>query len=142
MMEWQGAHSLCVQGGNVEQLETMTGDGFVHELSIRNVQHIFLQADFDGFPIGGRTDKRFVRWIQDMTLCRRTELRIAEVKPQPSGVEKQFHSIYSLKSARCSSSSLTIVIVPRPAPKTGRPTLRLGFSGERCFASTTTTTRP
>src|SRR5438045_9116222 len=65
-----------------------------------------------------RTDQLRLCCIKDQVQGRLDQTGVAQRKPEKSvGIQQQPHGMESLNSARCSSSSATIINSPRELPK-------------------------
>src|SRR5436190_4317815 len=87
----------------------------------RLLQGVLAHADLDGdLPVTCRADELCVRRVQDVVHCPLAQPPIAEHEPQESvRIQEQLHGMYSAKSRRCSSSSLTTVSIPWQQPNSG-----------------------
>src|SRR5690348_14533160 len=99
----------------------MSFNGARNELLKGLAQSIFADADLDrGFPIGDWADQNVIDGIFNKLARSRRERVVTEHKPEPCvSVQEELHFMYSEKSFRCSSSSVTIANCPLHAPNFG-----------------------
>src|SRR5262249_37829093 len=130
MMKRQRRKRCRMAGLDRQNQKTVLNNAPIKERLKRFVQLVFADADFYGqLPVHRRGDQFGVCNVLNQTSSRRTELRVAEHKPEESVcVQEYSHDMYSAKSFRCSSSSARISRLPLQEPNCGCPSTGKGRS--------------